>query len=87
MTELKVSVMVFASYREIMGCDTIEVDMTGSGGWTIGELRDRIGEQYPKLSARMGSTLFAVNETMARDDTHFTTKDILAAMPPVSGGL
>ncbi len=83
---LKVRVMVFASYREIAGGDAIDVEMAGGGPWRIVELRRCITEQFLSLSRYMGSTLFAVNESMARDADEFNSKDRVAAMPPVSGG-
>lgn len=81
-----VKVLIFASYREITGTDSISVQLPERSTWTIGELRRNIAEQFQSLSGRMSSTLFAVNEMMVRDDEEFGPGDNLAAMPPVSGG-
>ncbi len=83
---MKIKVLVFASFREIAGGDSIEVEMEGSGPWSIAELRKKIAEQFSALSGRMGSTMFAVNETIARDIYIFKAGDRVAALPPVSGG-
>lgn len=81
-----VKVMIFASYREVAGTDSISVELPERSAWTIRELRRSIAEQFQSLSGRMSSTLFAVNEIMVRDDDEFGPDDNLAAMPPVSGG-
>lgn len=83
---MKVSVMVFASFREIAGAGHIDVEMPPGNSWTIAELRKSIAEQFPALAGHMPSTMFAVNESMAKDVAVFKENDRVAAMPPVSGG-
>ncbi len=79
--------MLFAQYREIVLSEAIRLEVKDAEYLTVGELRKTIGRQYGALSPYVGSALFAVNEEIATDETQIRQGDIVAAMPPVSGGL
>ncbi len=81
-----IKIMLFAQYREVVDSDTIQVEMKDAGQLTVGELRKLIGYQHPALSAYMNSALIAVNEEIAIDSISLAEGDVIAAMPPVSGG-
>jgi molybdopterin converting factor subunit 1 len=81
-----VRIMLFAQYREIVDSDAIQVEVKGAGQLTVGELRKLIGYQHPALSAYINSALIAVNEEIATNTIRLVEGDVIAAMPPVSGG-
>lgn len=83
---MKVRIMLFASYREIAGAESIEVSLPDNTELTVGLLKRAVAEQFPVLSSRLSSGMFAVNESVARDEDKFSAGDRVAAMPPVSGG-
>ena len=79
--------MLFAQYREIARAGEILLEFNDEESLTVGKLRKTIGRQNGALSPHMGSALFAVNEEIAADDMHIKKGDVVAAMPPVSGGI
>ncbi|MBX8644991.1 MAG: MoaD/ThiS family protein [Thermoplasmata archaeon] len=83
---VKIEILLFAHFREIAGCPSINVEMPDEESWTIRELGRRIAEQYPVFSKHISSCLFAVNEEFARRDTRFGRMDRVAMLPQVSGG-
>ena len=83
---MKVEIMLFASYREIAGAESIEVSLPEDTVLTVGLLKSAVADQFPALAGRLGSGMFAVNENVARDDERISVGDRVAAMPPVSGG-
>ncbi|MCL5252658.1 MAG: MoaD/ThiS family protein [Candidatus Thermoplasmatota archaeon] len=84
---MKMSVMLFAQFRELAGSDAIQVEMPGDGSWTVELLKKQISIQHPPLSALMDSCLVAVNEVFAGNSAKIFPGDSIALMPPVSGGL
>lgn len=87
MKELKVEVMLFASFKEIAGEELVEVSLPENSVLTVGLLKEALAVQFPALAGRLASGMFAVNETVARDEDEFSVDDRVAAMPPVSGGI
>ncbi len=52
---------------------------------TILEFKTRLQEQYPQLTD-INSYAIAVNESYAHNETVLKENDIVAIIPPVSGG-
>ncbi len=53
---------------------------------SVGDLIVELVKKYPDLGPSVPSLLFAINETHARRVDLLTDGDILAVMPPFSGG-
>lgn len=79
-----VNVRLFAGLQALVGRK--DVDVTVRDGATVGELRDRIVEEYPVLEAFMGTLVCAVGEEMV--DTAHVLRDgeRIELIPPISGG-
>ncbi|RHW40253.1 molybdopterin converting factor subunit 1 [Neobacillus notoginsengisoli] len=74
-------VMFFAHLRDAAGVDSITVDAAGK---TVGELKAELAEKYnlPK----MDSVMAAINEEFSSNDETIREGDVIAFIPPVSGG-
>ena len=80
---MKVSVLLFARYRELAGCPRVEVDVPE--GATLAAVWDGVKESVPALRFE-GQPLMACDRAYARPDRTITGHEEIAAFPPVSGG-
>ncbi|CCH52181.1 hypothetical protein BN8_01155 [Fibrisoma limi BUZ 3] len=78
-----ISVLLFGITRDITGQSAVSVPL--SDGNRVGDLLQRLQQQYPRLSD-IRSLLVAVNGEYADSDTVINSKDEVALIPPVSGG-
>lgn len=78
------NVLLFARARDLIGAARVEIALPPSA--TIGELRRRLREQYPKAAGLVGKSAFAVNDEFADDATKIPDGAEVALLPPVSGG-
>lgn len=81
---MKVTVKLFASFREAAGEAQRQVDV--APGTTVGQLWASLVEESPRLAPLSGSAAFAVNRLYARPDASLSDGDEVAFLPPVSGG-
>jgi sulfur-carrier protein len=77
-------IRLFARAKDLAGAERIDVDLPP--GATVGELRRRIGEQYPALVGLLARSALAVNEEFADDGLTLPVSANVALLPPVSGG-
>lgn len=82
---MKITVRLFASYREIVGQTRLDVDV--SEGSTAGDVLNIFVARHPRLSDLVTTTLLAVNREYAAAETQLHEGDELAFVPPVSGGI
>jgi molybdopterin synthase sulfur carrier subunit len=80
---VNVRVLLFASYAETLGFDSMELCLTHPA--TVGSALERLralpgGDRLPP------KPLCALNLTHARFDTPLSVGDELAILPPLSGG-
>ena len=75
-------IKVFAGIKEKIGDDHIELPVRDT--ITVKELKDRIYIDYPELDGEVFQV--AVNESFETDDSVIKETDIVALIPPVSGG-
>lgn len=81
-----ITVLFFAHLKETLGYDRMQVETTDAS--TVALLRQKLadkGEAWAK-SLACGSTLVAVNQTMAKEDVTLNDGDEVAFFPPVTGG-
>ncbi len=83
-----IEVLYFARLREAFGCDSEQIavpesvkDVAGLTAW----LRQR-GAAWALELAPGKPVLIAVNQDMAGADTPIRSGDVVALMPPVTGG-
>jgi molybdopterin converting factor subunit 1 len=79
---IAIQVRLFARAREIVGRDVITVAMPE--GATVGDLRKRLAEEYPRLAELANRSALAVEQEFAKDDQ--SVRGEVALLPPVSGG-
>lgn len=74
-------ILFFAHLRDDVGEESILLDAAGK---TVAEVKAEVTEKYhlPKMEAVMT----AVNEEFAADDETIAAGDVIAFIPPVSGG-
>lgn len=75
--------MLFAVIAEKAKQHQLELEDVGL---SIGGLRLRLAELYPSISEDVTQAMIAVNEEFADDLTVLQDQDLVAIIPPVSGG-
>jgi molybdopterin converting factor subunit 1 len=77
-------VKFFASYREAVGKEEIEIDVKEEA--SISDLLDVLKKALPKLGSLTETLIISVNKEYASYDTILNEGDEVALLPPVSGG-
>ena len=80
-----VTVLYFASVREIAGRSEAHLEL-GDDIRTIADLSAYLERAENGLAGRLGSVRFAIDETFVLSDTRISDGDVIAVIPPVSGG-
>ncbi len=83
MTTATVEVLFFAAAREAAGTSSARVGI--EPGTTVDALAAALRARFPKLAA-VGAVRFAVGERFADGATRLADGDVVALIPPVSGG-
>ncbi|MFL5732514.1 MAG: MoaD/ThiS family protein [Chloroflexia bacterium] len=81
---MKVTVKLFASFREATGAPQSVVEIAPDT--TIGKLWADLVEAHPRLRPLSGNAAFALNGRYAPGDAPLGEGDVVAFLPPVSGG-
>lgn len=81
---MKVEVLFFGMARDVAGCGHERAELPE--GSSVGVLRRRYDERFPRLAAMAGSLLLAVNQEIAEPSHILREGDEVAFLPPVSGG-
>jgi molybdopterin converting factor small subunit len=81
---MNVEVKLFAVARQLVGDDSIELDV--DAGTTIGDLRTRLAAEYPDLAPLLPHVLFAIGSEYVGDEHPISDVTPIACIPPVSGG-
>lgn len=76
-----IEVLFFAELRDQAGRDRLEID---ASNLTVRELIDNHLKAYDLLT--IDKAMIAVNEEYANEDKLLKAGDVLAFIPPVSGG-
>lgn len=77
-------VLLFAALREAAGAR--EVSLDAPAGCTVAQLREQLAASYPALARLLPNAAVAVNEEYADGATPLQAGDVVAVIPPVSGG-
>jgi molybdopterin converting factor subunit 1 len=81
---VRVQVLLFASAREAAGCASEVLDLPE--GATVADARDALSRKHPSLVSGWRQARFAIGERFAAPSEPLETGDVLAIVPPVSGG-
>ena len=81
---MRIEVLYFAGAREATGTgsETLEVPI----GTTVASLREALALKHPPLVASLPRIRFAVGERFAAEGDEVGAGDVVALIPPVSGG-
>ncbi|OCA82338.1 molybdopterin converting factor subunit 1 [Bacillus sp. FJAT-27225] len=74
-------VMFFAHLRDTAGVDSIEINAVGK---TVGELKSELANKYSL--PKMDTVMAAINEEFSTNEETIKEGDVIAFIPPVSGG-
>ena len=83
---MKVKVLFFSVLQDIVGTDSLEIELSELESATMDGLLIHFFTRFPELKAWEGRLLFAVNQEFAQRDTELTEGAEVAVMPPVQGG-
>lgn len=75
-------IKIFAGIKEKVGNDVIDIPVGDE--ITVADLKERIYIDYPELDGEVFQV--AVNEAFQKDDYTVKSGDVVALIPPVSGG-
>ena len=80
---MKIQLLLFGITTDLLGTSSLELEV--SKRCTIACLKTKLIIEYPQLQ-NVNSYAFAVNETYVNDATELHPFDVVAIIPPVSGG-
>ena len=75
--------MAFARFRELLGFHNIKLEIPDKS--TVSDLINLLTDKYPKFN-QCTSKMIAVNEEYCNNETILKDGDVVAFIPPVSGG-
>lgn len=76
-----IKVLLFAHLSEEIGKKEIEID---AAGCTVLQFKQKLLAKYPNLP--LENVLTAINEEYMSEETKLQDGDVVAFIPPVSGG-
>lgn len=82
---MNVQLLFFAALRDVTGHAELPVTLPDAVD-DIAALRVWIAQRYSALSERLPCVRFAVNEVFVADEHVLVEGDLIALIPPVSGG-
>ena len=78
------NVLLFARARDLLGADRVVIDAPEPA--TVGEVRQRMMQDYPRVAGLLAKSAFAVDGEFAGDAVAIPIGAEVALLPPVSGG-
>lgn len=80
---MKVSILIFGIIKDIVGNNQLVKEIENDS--TILTLKTRLLDEYPGL-IKYNNYAVAVNEEYVEDNYRLNNNDVIALIPPVSGG-
>ena len=80
---MKIKVLFFGISTDVVGTNALDFFMSGDP--KVADFKEVLVEKYPSL-AELQSYAIAVNEHYANDEIILKDQDVVAVIPPVSGG-
>lgn len=77
-----VKFLFFAHLKDKVGESELEIDVAGM---SLAEVKELLLKRY-KIDTAAQSIMLAINETYVTDDVLIEAGDVVALIPPVSGG-
>ena len=82
---VKVVVLYFAALRELLGLHEERLELPPTVG-CVRDLATFLGQRHPALVPHFSSVRFALNETFVDTAAPLGDGDVVALIPPVTGG-
>tara|TARA_R110000787_G_scaffold200643_9_gene311639 strand:- start:379 stop:621 length:243 start_codon:yes stop_codon:yes gene_type:complete len=80
---MKLQVLLFGISTDLVGATNLSFSLSPSS--SVLQFKEQMQKKYPQLS-QINSYAIAVNESYASDETVLKENDVIAIIPPVSGG-
>jgi len=80
---MTLTILLFGITTDLLGASSVTITLKPDT--TVGSFKSLLLKEYPELH-KIKSYAVAVNETYAADETILKPKDVVAIIPPVSGG-
>jgi len=80
---MKINILLFGIIRDLLETSKLEIQVSENS--TVADLKDKLLSKYSQLE-NIDSYSIAVNENYADDKLNLQENDIVAIIPPVSGG-
>jgi|TARA_R110001632_G_scaffold44744_2_gene113627 molybdopterin converting factor subunit 1 len=80
---MNLQVLLFGISTDLVGATNLSFSLSPSS--SVLQFKEQMQEKYPQLS-QINSYAIAVNESYASDETVLKENDVIAIIPPVSGG-
>jgi molybdopterin synthase sulfur carrier subunit len=86
--DFEVEVLYFAALRDLSGvsAERVTVTVPSHGSLSVGELLSSLEARHEPLRGRLGAVRVAVNEEFTELSTELRGGEVVALIPPVSGG-
>tara|TARA_B110000091_G_C13658116_1_gene408380 strand:+ start:210 stop:452 length:243 start_codon:yes stop_codon:yes gene_type:complete len=80
---MKIKILFFGITTDLVGASNLDLMLSDAS--TVLDFKNLLKKNYPQLES-LDSYAIAVNESYATDDLTLQKNDIVAVIPPVSGG-
>ena len=80
---MKIQILFFGITTDLVGVSNIDIEVVEAS--TVAIFKDLLKEKHPQLE-NINSYAIAVNESYAIDELVLKENDVVAIIPPVSGG-
>ncbi len=80
---MKINVLLFGISTDLVGANSLEFELPDNA--SVATFKEIFQKKYSHLT-QLNSYAIAVNESYASNDTSLKANDVLAIIPPVSGG-
>ena len=80
---MKIKTLFFGITTDLVGASNIDLALSEAS--TVLDFKSLLKKNYPQLQ-NLNSYAIAVNESYAADDLVLEKNDVVAVIPPVSGG-
>ena len=82
---MKLVVLYFAALRDLLALGEEQVELPVANA-RVQELAQYLSQRHPALAPHLSSVRFAVNETFVDLAAPLASGDVVAVIPPVTGG-
>lgn len=80
---MKTTLLLFGIATDLIGSSSLAIELPNT--MTVSSFKEFLTKEFPDFK-KMSSYAVAINESYATDETYIKENDIIAIIPPVSGG-